>query len=146
MFFFRKGWVANLLWIAYEILFPEIVSHLNSEIFGKKVLIWTVRGIIRFQEESPILEREKDLNLNGFIYLKYLFLKIVNVLLKNQILKVGWRNFVLSRKHLFFWKASSAKFEGWKASRGSRLSRLDSLPVSPQWASFEFQLIDFLCL
>ena len=74
-FFFRRGWVPNLLWVAYRILFPEIVFHLNSEFSGKMISTWRVGGIRKIQDESWNFERKKDLNLNGFISLQHFFPK-----------------------------------------------------------------------
>ena len=61
------------MWIANRILFPDIVSHLNSDFFGKKITTLIVGEIRMIQEESSSFQRKNDLNLNGFICLKHNF-------------------------------------------------------------------------
>ena len=119
---------------------------MNSELPRKKILISTFRGFRNFQEKSPIFERKLDLNLIGFLSLKYHFLPEMSKFLQRIICwRFGEETIFCRGNALSFWKTSSAKIEAWKCSRGRWLSCLISQPVFSQWASFEFLLIGFLC-
>ena len=90
VFFFRRGWVANFMWISNRILFPEIAFYLNSEYHAKKVTTWKVGRSRKIQQETSIFERKNDWNLNGFLCLKILFFPQTSVFLRRFI----WGRFV----------------------------------------------------
>ena len=134
----------NLLWIAYHILFPEIAFHLKSDFSRKKNTLRKLGGFRKFQEESAILEKKNDLNLTGLFSLRHFFPQTSMFFRRIICGRFGDETNFCRWNAFPFWKASAATFEGWKASRGSRLFCLSSLPVFSRWASFEFELIDLL--
>ena len=122
--FLRLFFIWNLSFLARRILFGKSE---DLEIFGKKTQ----------------LSKKNDLNLNGLFSLGHFFLQ-TSMFLRRIICGRFGEETTFCRSNFFsFWKASSARFDGWKVSRCSRLSCLSSLPVSSKWASFEFALIDF---
>ena len=108
----------------------ECFSH-KFWFFCKEITICKVWGIRKFHEGSAFFEKKNNFLLNGFVYLKQLFLpQTSRFLQKIKCWRFGEETTFCWGNGFSFRKASSAKIEGWKTSRGSRLPCLSSLPVS----------------
>ena len=90
------------MWIANRILFPDIVSHLNSDFFGKKITTLIVGEIRMIQEESSSFQRKNDSNLNGFFSLKHIFSLKGQFFGEDSFVEGLLKQIFFSRKRFFF--------------------------------------------
>ena len=116
------------------------------QLFCKEITSWKVGWIRKVHKESADIERKMISTSTVSFPWNILFFPQTSVFLRRIFRWSFGEETTFCRGNAFsFWKASSAKFGGWQASRGSRLPCLSSLTVSSQWATFKFPLIDFLC-